>query len=90
MNTVKNKNFDVWKIVSLAILGLYLLFLIYPLWKLLYNAFFSNGVFTLEQFEKFFSQSYYIKSIYNSIKVSLLATVLTLIIGVPLAYFYQM
>ena len=90
MNTKTNKNFDVWKIVSALILALYALFLIYPLWKLLYNAFFSNGVFTLEQFQKFFSQSYYIKSIFNSIKVSLLATILTLIIGVPLAYFYQM
>ena len=90
MNTAKAKNFDVWKIVSVLILALYALFLIYPLWKLLYNAFFSNGVFTLEQFEKFFSQSYYIKSIFNSIKVSLMATVLTLIIGIPLAYFYQM
>ncbi|MBR0419975.1 MAG: iron ABC transporter permease [Erysipelotrichaceae bacterium] len=90
MNTAKAKNFDVWKIVSVLILALYALFLIYPLWKLLYNAFFSNGVFTLEQFEKFFSQSYYIKSIFNSIKVSLLATILTLIIGIPLAYFYQM
>ncbi len=90
MNTAKAKNFDVWKIVSVIILALYALFLIYPLWKLLYNAFFSNGVFTLEQFEKFFSQSYYIKSIFNSIKVSLMATILTLIIGIPLAYFYQM
>ncbi len=90
MNTKTNKNFDIWKIVSVLILALYVLFLIYPLWKLLYNAFFSNGVFTLEQFQKFFSQSYYIKSIFNSIKVSFLATVLTLIIGIPLAYFYQM
>ena len=90
MENVAKKNFDVWKIVSAVILGLYVLFLIYPLVKLLYNAFFSNGVFTLEQFQKFFSQSYYIKSIYNSVKVSILATILTLIIGIPLAYFYQM
>ena len=90
MNTIAKKNFDIWKIVSILVLGLYALFLIYPLYKLLYNAFFANGVFTLEQFEKFFSQSYYVKSIFNSIKVSGLATLLTLIIGIPLAYFYQM
>lgn len=90
MNTTVKKGFDVWKVVSVVILLLYGLFLIYPLFKLLYNAFFSNGVFTLEQFQKFFSQSYYVKSIFNSIKVSLLATALTLIIGIPLAYFYQM
>ena len=90
MENVAKKNYDVWKIVSVVILGLYILFLIYPLIKLLYNAFFNNGVFTLEQFQKFFSQSYYVKSIINSIKVSILATLLTLVIGVPMAYFYQM
>ncbi len=77
------KNFDVWKLVSVLILALYGLFLIFPLFKLLYNAFFSNGQFTLEQFTKFFSQAYYIKSIFNSIKVSFLATMLTLVIGIP-------
>ena len=38
----------------------------------------------------FFSQNYYVKSIKNSLIVSSLATLFTLIIGVPLAYFYQM
>ena len=90
MENLKNKNFDIWKIVSVLVLCLYGLFLIYPLFKLLYNAFFANGIFTLEQFNKFFSQTYYVRSIFNSIKVSGLATLLTLIIGIPLAYFYQM
>ena len=88
--TDTKKNFDVWKVVSVLILGLYALFLIFPLVKLLYNAFFFEGNFTLEQFQKFFSQAYYVRSIFNSIKVSLLATLLTLAIGIPLAYFYQM
>ena len=91
MNSKSNKYFDVWKLVSLAILFLYILFLLYPLFKLLQNAFFNNeGSFTLEQFQAFFAQSYYVESIFNSLKVSALATILTLIIGVPLAYFYQM
>ena len=90
MNNTVKKNFDIWKIVSLSILCLYGLFLLYPLFKLLYNAFFAGGVFTLENFAKFFSKPYYIESIWNSIKVSVLATIITLIIGVPLAYFYQM
>ena len=91
MNKKSNKNLDIWKLVSLAILFLYILFLLYPLYKLLQNAFFtSEGKFTLEQFKSFFSQSYYVESIFNSLKVSGLATILTLIIGIPLAYFYQM
>ena len=90
MKNITKKNFDVWKIVSISILCLYGLFLLYPLFKLLYNAFFAGGVFTLENFAKFFSKTYYIESIWNSMKVSVMATVITLIIGIPLAYFYQM
>ena len=90
MEDIKKKNFDVWKVVSLVVLVSYALFLLYPLFKLLYQAVFSDGKFTFEQFAAFFSQKYYVKSITNSLKVSSLATVLTLIIGVPLAYFYQM
>ena len=90
MNKTANKYFDVWKLVSIFILCLYGLFLIYPLFKLLYNAFFAGGEFTLEYFQSFFSQKYYVKSIFNSLKVSICATALSLTIGVPLAYFYQM
>ena len=90
MNKTANKYFDVWKLVSIFILCLYGLFLIYPLFKLLYNAFFAGGEFTLEYFQSFFSQKYYVKSIFNSLKVSICATALSLAIGVPLAYFYQM
>lgn len=90
MNNAKKKYFDIWKIVSISVLCLYGLFLIFPLFKLLFNAFFSNNQFTLENFAKFFSKPYYIESIWNSIKVSTLATAVTLVIGVPLAYFYQM
>ena len=87
---MKKKNFDIWKIISIFVLVLYGLFLLFPLYKLLYNAFIDNGKFTLEQFVAFFSQKYYVKSIFNSLKVSFCATLLALVIGVPLAYFYQM
>ena len=90
MNKATNKFFDIWKAVSIVILCLYALFLIYPLFKLLYNAFFLNGSFTTQYFQSFFSQKYYVKSIFNSLKVSVCATALSLIIGIPLAYFYQM
>ena len=90
MNKATNKFFDIWKAVSIVILCLYALFLIYPLFKLLYNAFFFDGSFTTQYFQSFFSQKYYVKSIFNSLKVSVCATALSLIIGIPLAYFYQM
>lgn len=86
-----NKNFDIWKIVSIFVLVLYALFLIFPLYKLFNVAFVAKeGGFTLSNFEAFFAKSYYVKSIFNSLKVSFGATAISLLIGVPLAYFYQM
>ncbi len=90
MENIRNKDFDIWKVISVVVLLVYLLFLIYPLASLLWQAVFVDGQFTLSQFQSFFSQKYYVKSITNSIKVSSLATFLTLVIGIPLAYFYQM
>ena len=90
MKNIKEKNFDIWKIVSISVLALYALFLLYPLFKLFYQAFMANGKVSLENFAQFFSQKYYVKSIRNSLIVSTLATLLTLVIGVPMAYFYQM
>ena len=90
MNKLKDKNLDVWKIVSISILVLYGLFLLYPLIKLFYQAVIYDGKLSFANFSAFFSQKYYVKSIRNSLIVSSLATLLTLIIGVPMAYFYQM
>ena len=86
----KEKRIDVWKIISIVVLIGYVIFLLWPLVKLFYSAFYNNGKFTIEQFVNFFSKKYYRKSITNSLKVSSLATLITLIIGIPLAYFYQM
>ena len=90
MENIKNKNFDIWKVVSVLVLCTYGLFLLYPLAKLLYNAFFIEGIFSFENFAKFFAQKYYVKSIWNSVKVATCATALSLAIGIPLAYFYQL
>lgn len=78
--------------VTLAILGCYLLFLIYPMFNLLRQSVFNGetGAFTLEYFQKFFGKSYYFSTLWNSFKVSVAATVITLVIGVPLAYVYNM
>lgn len=86
----KTRKADVWKIVSLAILGLYALFLIYPLFKLMKVAVVVDGQFTLKSFKDFFSKSYYVETIFNSLKVTVTTTLITLVVGIPLAYFYQL
>ena len=88
----KTKRLDPWVVVTLVILFCYLLFLIYPMFNLLRQSVFSGetGSFTLEYFQKFFGKTYYLSTLWNSFKVSVAATVITLIIGVPLAYVYNM
>lgn len=84
------KRMDVWMIVSLAILALYGLFLIYPLVRLLIESVSKDGQFTTEYFVKFFSNSYYGVTLLHSFELSIAATLVSLILGVPLAYLYNL
>ena len=84
------KRMDVWMIVSLAILALYGFFLIYPLVRLLIESVSKDGQFTTEYFVKFFSNSYYGVTLLHSFELSIAATLVSLILGVPLAYLYNL
>ena len=88
----KKRKFDFWVIASLVILGLYLLFMVYPLFKIVRQSVLDEktGEFTMRYFIKFFSQPYYFRTLINSCKVAIAACVLSLILGVPLAYLYNM
>ena len=88
----KKRKFDFWVIASLVILGLYLLFMVYPLFKIVRESVLDEktGEFTMRYFIKFFSQPYYFRTLINSFKVAIAACVLSLILGVPLAYLYNM
>ena len=82
---------DVWLLISIVILCLYALFLIYPLFMVLRNAVVSeSGAFTLSHFVKFFSKRYYISTMANSFALSVSVTVFSLLLGLPLAYFYNL
>ena len=86
---VKKKR-DAWIIVSLVLLASFLLFLVYPMFGLLKQAVISpEGQLTFEQFAKFFSKSYYTNTIVNSVKVTLTVTAFSLVLGIPIAYFYS-
>lgn len=84
------RRFDMWTVVSLTLLGLFALFLLYPLWGLLRQSVLNaQGEFTLEYFQRFFSYRYYTITIVNSLKVSAAITLVTLILGIPISYFYS-
>ena len=90
MELKSTKKRDVWKLVSFAVIAIYAIFLLYPLFTLLKQAVYVDGHFTLEAFKTFFSKSYNVKTIFNSLKVTVTTTLIALAIGIPLAYFYQM
>ncbi len=81
---------DVWGSITLVILAIYLLFMVYPLGNLIKMAFYGDEGFTLDHFIKFFSKPYYSSTLVNSFKVSFWATVTSLLVGVPMAYFFAL
>lgn len=90
---MKNNNkfrLDIWGFITLGVILLYVVFMIYPMGYLIRQSVFDveTGKFTLQFFKKFFSKSYYLDTLLNSFKISISATVLSLVLGTPLAYFF--
>lgn len=83
----KRFRLDVWGWTTIVILLLYALFLLYPLSLLLKMAFSDGAQFTLANFAKFFSRKYYSITLLNSFKVSVAATIASVVVGVVLGYF---
>jgi len=86
----RKSRFDLWTLVTLGLFGLYGVFLIYPMMNLLTQAVIDKetGQFTLAYFMKFFSKPYYFNTLLNSFKVTSVVTILTVIVGTPLAYIF--
>ena len=83
------KRFDGWFAISIIMLLLFIAVLIYPMVGIIkQSVIMPDGSVSWEQFQKFFGQSYYSKTIVNSFKITFFVTALTLVIGIPFAYFY--
>ena len=84
------RRFDGWMIVSIGMCLLFIALLIYPLFGLMkQSVIMADGSFSMEEFVKFFSHSYYRDTIINSFKVTFTVTILALLLGIPFAYFYS-
>ena len=86
----KKKRWDVWALLSLLILAVYALFLLYPLFRLLIESVSKDGKLTGDYFAKFFSNGYYGTTLLHSFELSICATLVSLVLGVPLAYLYNL
>jgi iron(III) transport system permease protein len=62
--------------------------MVYPLFALLRQSVINEetGALTFEFFAKFFSRQYYYGAVFNSIKVTVAVTLMTIVVAMPLAY----
>lgn len=83
----KGVKFDFWAFVSLVSLIVFGLFLVVPVVQMVIYAFqTAEGGFSIQNFIRFFGRKYYLRSMTNSLSVVSLATLLVMLVGVPLAY----
>ncbi len=88
------RRLDPMAVAVLSLAGLILLlFLVYPISRIVLHSFlptdtpFGWSSLTLEHFARFASSSLYRKALIHSLTVSLSASVLALLIGLPMAFF---
>ena len=86
--TKKKIRLDFWFWVKVLVVGIMLLFLIYPFCTLITKSFFSSktGLLSLDNYIRFFTKKYYYSALFRSLFVSSVSTITTLIVGVPIAY----
>lgn len=87
MKSKMNKKLTIWNVFSIAILAFFLLVIVFPLTLVLYKAVFVEGQLDFSSFAKFFKRKFYWSTLVNSFKVTIVATTISVAIGLPLAYF---
>lgn len=85
----KKIRWDFWRVAAIIILGLFALFLIYPIFSLFIDGFKDSdtNIWSFSNYIRFFSKKYYTSALLNSFKLTISVTVIAILIGVPLAYF---
>ena len=85
----KKKNFklDFWGYAKIAIFLIFAIFLIYPFFSLFIRSFYNvDNNLSLDNFKTFFGYQYYYETLFRSLKVAVITTLTSVVIGVPLAY----
>lgn len=86
--TKKRSFFEGWNLITLLCFIYFVFFFIYPISQVLISSIynFETHTFTLEHFAKFFSEKYYLNTILNSFKLTVIVTLLVSVLGTLLAY----
>ena len=87
MNGIKEKKLNIWSVSTFVILAFAVLFIIYPLVLILYKSVISgSGNLSFAYFTKFFQKKYYWSTLINSFKVTIVATLISTLLGLMMAY----
>jgi iron(III) transport system permease protein len=80
---------DVWTLVTFGGFALVLVFLVYPLADVFRYSFTdkATGGFSLANWKEFLSRAYYLRAFSHSMVVAVSTTLLSLVFGIPLAFF---
>lgn len=81
------KRMSIWMVMTIAILALFLIFVVYPLVLVLYKSvLMEDGSWSLSFFAKFFSKKFYWSTMVNSFKVTIVSTLVASFLGLIMAY----
>lgn len=81
------RNLTLWNLISLLLLCAFGLFILYPLFLILYKSVISgDGGLSLQYFSRFFAKKFYWGTMIHSLQVTVTSTVLSAAIGLPMAY----
>lgn len=88
MTTTARPQFTLSQAALALVIALFLfVFLVVPVFTVIYAAFTSNGSFTLSHFQSFFHLTLMREAFYNSLYVGGMSVVISSILALPLAYF---
>jgi iron(III) transport system permease protein len=84
-----SKRFQTWNIILLLVFALLAFAVVYPLLYIFKASFVEaeTGAFSLKSYGTFFHYPFYLRCLKNSLFVSTLATLFSLILGIPFAFF---
>ncbi|WP_269900263.1 ABC transporter permease [Paenalcaligenes faecalis] len=80
--------FSPWLVPTLVCITILVFWVIWPLASLFHQSITDpvTGAFSLNGFEQFFENPRYVEAFFNTLKLGLISTIGTLLIGAPLAY----
>lgn len=87
MNRVK-RLFDFWNVVRIISFLLLIVLLVYPFSAMIKESFISaeTGGLTINNYFEFFKYPYYYQTLLNSLSVVVAATIMSILIGLPMAF----